>query len=383
MATGTRNTYTDTGIIRRAISDTLMMIDWTEAPLLNKLGLNNESSFRLLNFPNTKYEWIEDELSPVAGTINEALDASETGVDIQTGEGAYLKAGDILKVDDELMYVSSVATDTATVVRGYAGTTGAIHSDDAPWERVTIARVEGAAYTTGHTTTASVPYNHTQIIEEAIQITRSEKKNPKYGYSDTMAYHLEKLIGGGKVGQKFRAGTLAIALQKTFYHGMRGAGTATTSRSMGGFNQFVTTNVTDLAAAALTRTAIEDKMSACYEAGGNPDTIVVGAWGRRKITTFYDDLVRTERSEERGGSTITTVQTDFGDLEVMYDRWCPPGELYMFESNKLGWVTYDSFNVYEHDSGGDSEVKDVVGEYGFVLCNEKAHARLHNFSVTS
>lgn len=58
MATGTRTTYTDTGNIKQAIADVIAMIDWTEAPLLNKLGLDNSSKFRLVNWPNTKVEWL-------------------------------------------------------------------------------------------------------------------------------------------------------------------------------------------------------------------------------------------------------------------------------------------------------------------------------------
>jgi Family of unknown function (DUF5309) len=383
MATGTRTTYTETSVIKRAIADTIAMIDWTEAPLLNKLGLDNASKFRLVNWPNTKVEWIEDTMSPRQGTINEALDTSETGIDLQTGEGDYLKTGDILRIDDELFYVSSVATDVATVVRGFAGTTAATHNSGAVWRKATIARLEGADFTTGHTTTVSVPYNYTQILSEAIRVTGSEKVNPKYGIPDTMAYHLMKLIGGGPVGQKQKAGALPILLEQSFYHGRRAIGTASTARAMGGFNQYVTTNVTNLASAALTRTHIEDKMQACYEAGGSPDTIICGAWARRKISSFYEGVIRTERSETRGGSSITTIVTDFGELEIMYDKWCPTNELYIIEPSKMGWLTFRGFDVYDRASTGDYEVKDVLGEFTFALVNEQAHARLYGFSTTS
>lgn len=383
MATGARTTYTDTTNIKRAIGDMMHMISWTDTPLLNKLGLNNESKFKLLNWPNTKVEWLEDEMSPRSGTINEALDDSETGVDVQTGEGAYLKTGDIMKVDSELMYVVSVATDTVTVVRGY-NSIAATHSDDAVWERVSIARLEGAAYTTGHTTTVTAPYNHTQILSEAIEITRSQKKMPTYGYADTMAYHLEKMIGGGKmIGSRYRAGTLPILLENTFWHMRRGAGSNTVARSMGGFNQFVTTNVTNLAGGSLTLPDIEDNMQTCVDNGAKPDTILVGSFLRRKISEFYKGYISTDRSEERGGSKITTVQTDFGDLEVMWHPRCPAGELYMFEADRMGWITFDSFDLYPHDTGGDSTVTDVVGEYSFVLVNEEGAARIYGASTTS
>lgn len=62
-----------------------------------------------------------------AGTINEDLDASETGVDLTGGHS--VEAGDTLIVDSEQMYVSAVAANVATVTRGINGTTAANHTN--------------------------------------------------------------------------------------------------------------------------------------------------------------------------------------------------------------------------------------------------------------
>jgi len=378
MATGTRTTYTDATPQKRSIADMIGMIDWTEAPLLKLLGLNGESKFRLLNFPRTKVEWLEDTMAPRSGTVNEALDSSETGVDVASGQGDYLKAGDVILVDSELMYVSSVATDTATVVRGFAGTTAASHSDQAAWKLATVARLEGADFTTGYTTSVTNPYNYTQIFSEAVKVTGSEQNDEKYGISDTMAYHISKLMGDGG-----KAGKLPILLQQAAYYGKRAAGSSTTARAMGGIEQFVTTNITNLSSAALTRKSIEDLMQLCYLAGGAPNTLVCNAWLRRKITSFYEGSIFTDRSEERGGSKITTIVTDFGDIEVVFDRWCPTDRLYLIEPAKMGWVTYRPFDVVDRASTGDYMVKDVLGEYSFVLMNETAHGYIYGASTSS
>jgi len=378
MATGTRTTYTDATPQKRSIADMIGMIDWTEAPLLKLLGLNGESKFRLLNFPRTKVEWLEDTMAPRSGTVNEALDSSETGVDVASGQGDYLKAGDVILVDSELMYVSSVATDTATVVRGFAGTTAASHSDQAAWKLATVARLEGADFTTGYTTSVTNPYNYTQIFSEAVKVTGSEQNDEKYGISDTMAYHISKLMGDGG-----KAGKLPILLQQAAYYGKRAAGSSTTARAMGGIEQYVTTNVTNLSSAALTRKSIEDLMQLCYLAGGAPNTLVCNAWLRRKITSFYEGSIFTDRSEERGGSKITTIVTDFGDIEVVFDRWCPTDRLYLIEPAKMGWVTYRPFDVVDRASTGDYMVKDVLGEYSFVLMNETAHGYIYGASTSS
>jgi hypothetical protein len=377
MATGTRTTYTDTANIKRSIGEIINNIDWTEAPLLRKFGVNNQNRFRLVNWPQTKYEWLEDTMSARTTTLAEAVDAAETGIDVT--DGSIFKTGDIVKVDNELMYVSSVSSNTLTVVKGFGGTTDDAHLNGATVELVTIARLEGADFTTGHTTTVTNPYNYTQIFAEAVKVTGSEQVNTKYGINDTMAYHLSKLMGGSNgVGEKFRAGKLPILLQKSFYHGQRAQGSATTARAMGGFEFFVTSNVTDLNGERLQRHHIEDLFQDCYEAGGDPDTIICGAWLRRKLTSFYEGLITTSRSETRGGSRIDTVMTDFGELEIMYDRWCDADKLYIVDSTKLGWVEYRPFAVYDRPSSGDYEVKEVLGEYGFVLVNEAAHAYIHD-----
>lgn len=56
----------------------------------------------------------------------EALDATETGVDVV--DGTKLKVGYTIKVESEQMYVTAVASNTATVERGVNGTTAATHT---------------------------------------------------------------------------------------------------------------------------------------------------------------------------------------------------------------------------------------------------------------
>jgi hypothetical protein len=382
MAIGTRTTYSETANIKRSIGDMIGFIDWTEAPLLRKLGVNNESKFRLVNWPNSKYEWLEDTMSARTTTLAEEAAQAETEIDV--ADGSIFKEGDIVKVESELMYVSSVSTNTITVIRGFAGTTDATHATALSIALATIARLEGADYDTGHTTALTNPYNHTQIISEAVKVTGSEAVNTKYGVNDTMAYHLAKLMGGSNgVGEKFRAGKLPILLQQTFYHGQRAAGTASTSRAMAGFEAYVTTNVTDLSSAKLQRSHIEDAFQACYLAGGDPDTIVCNAWLRRKLTSFYEGLITTTRSETRGGSRIDTVMTDFGEMEIMFDRWCPTDRLYIVETPKVGWITNRAFQVYDRPSTGDYTVKEVLGEYGFVVQNQLSHAYIKNASTST
>lgn len=55
------------------------------------------------------------------------LSAGATTIAVTTGDGQYFKAGDMLWAEGEIMMVSSVSTDTLTVVRGLFGSSAAAH----------------------------------------------------------------------------------------------------------------------------------------------------------------------------------------------------------------------------------------------------------------
>ena len=380
MATGTRYSYTDSGVNMRSIADAVYMIDWTEAPLLNILGFGPENvrKFDLVNFPSTKIEWIEDTMSPYTATVNEALDNSETAVDVATDQGAYFRQGDIVAVDSEYMLVTSVSTDTLTVSRGYGGTTAASHSDQATMTLLTRAMPEGSDATTGHTTTTSQPYNYSQIISEAAKATKTALAIKKYGITDEMDYQVSKLFANG--GQ---AGKLAQFLQRTFYYGKRVQRSASAYGSMGGFGVFVTTNVSNLSSASLQRSDIHTKIRQIRDAGGMCTHLITGSWGLEKINGMYEGAIRMTRDETRGGSEITMVKTPHGEVEVVYDWMCPAGYMYFVNQEKCGWLPVRAFEAGKIAEQGDYFLTDVVGEYTFAIANEESHGLIYGFSTSS
>ena len=75
-------------------------------------------------------QWSGTTSGALATQLNEALDASETGVDVDDETGMNT-ANDVILVEEELMLVSATTDDnTMTVTRGHSGTDAATHADN-------------------------------------------------------------------------------------------------------------------------------------------------------------------------------------------------------------------------------------------------------------
>ena len=74
-------------------------------------------------------QWSGTTNGALSTTLNEALDASETGVDV-IDETGMTTEGDVILIDNELMLITASADDnTITVTRGHSGTTAATHDN--------------------------------------------------------------------------------------------------------------------------------------------------------------------------------------------------------------------------------------------------------------
>ena len=74
------------------------------------------------------YIYLNDTISDSTSLADEAMDASETGFDVD--DGTDFAEGDVLLVDAELMYVSGISSNTLTVTRGYGTSVAATHSNN-------------------------------------------------------------------------------------------------------------------------------------------------------------------------------------------------------------------------------------------------------------
>lgn len=380
-----KHTYSDTTPHKTVITDAIDIISPDDVPVVKYFGLNgNPGQFDMVNWPSTKYYWLEDTLSALSTTVASSI--SKDSSTIQVSDATIFKTGDVVMVDSDKMWVSGTNNATQIVVDHDFDGSSTTHANASTIEIIGNARKEGADadYERGYTDVGQC-YNYTQIFQDDVRITRTMNKISQYG----------------KVGEEFdyqaakRVPEMTRLIEKSFFLGVRASGKNTASaRAFGGLDYFmelssasvaggVAANTTSLSGSALTRKDIEDCIQSCWDDGGNPNLIICNGWVKRKIDAMFEGFVRTERSESRGGVMISTLDTNFGSLDLLMSRWCPKSKLYIVESDYIGFLAYDPFFQEMLAKTGDAVKGQVVGEYGLVVKNAGAHGRISSISTTS
>jgi hypothetical protein len=373
---GVATSYSNTVPQKRTLTDRILLTSPYDVTTILRLGTDNAMKFSMTNWPNRVYEWLEDTYPSRSSTLNNATNItnSTTTTTIAVNNVARFQVGDVVDIDDELVSVSSIASGVLTVVRGFGGTTQATHESTATAYIRFTARLEGADSSSSPSEEAASVTNCTQIFHKEIVMTRNQQSIPQYGLSDPWGYEQNKKMD-----------MLMEELERLPYYGRRAVGSSTASRSAGGFRQFITTNVTDLNSVALTRANIDTQLDNTFAQGGRPDIMFSGSYVKRKINSFYEGFVRTERSEKVGGILIDRLQHPIlnYEIELIVPRHCPTTDLWGIDSRYAGYVEYFPFTFEPLARTGDSQKGEIVGEYGFVVEAEKRHFRIQEISLTS
>ena len=373
--TGAVHSYNDTTAHVRCIEDLINNVSPEETPLVKYIGLNSIGDPKVFS---TKYEWLEDSLAPNSTLLAEAIaNTTTTTCAVASDAGKFIRAGHVLQIGDELIRVTSLSTDTLTITRSFGGTTAATAASSAAVSIVGMALIEGADAPDSFVMDVSTGYNYTQIFQETVEVTGTQAQLKQYGIKSTMDYQIAK---------KFTE--LAIQVEKTLFRGYRAAGSSTTARGMGGLPQFISGNSATLSSAALTEKDIMDRLQAIFDDVGQAhkaNLIVCNGWVKRKIADFYAPYARMERESRVGGVVIDTIDTEFGRMEVMLNTWCPADKMWLLNTDyiEIGPMQGRAFFEEELAKSGDTEKRQIVGEYTMKVANDNAHALLYGISTSS
>jgi len=372
---GMLQSYVNTNPNKIMVTDRILLTDPMEIVAFSVLG-QDIGKFAMTNRDGKEYRWLEDTYLPEQVTVlTDQWSSVTTNTNLTVSVTTILQPGDILERNDELIWVISVDTaGVASCERNYGGTTSVTHTTATTLNIVGRARIDGDEADDSGMTEVGTGYNYTQIFQKSVEVARTKQKMAQYGISDPMGREVDKAMD-----------ELLKLLNKLPYFGKQVEGSTTQGRAAGGFRSFITDNSTNVSSAALTRDHIDDLLQAIWQDGGNPDLILCGAHSQRKINSFYEGFITTDRSEALGGNMITKLMSPITgkNLDVVIDRDCPTDEMWILESDKIAYYPFDPFFYEDLAKVGDAEVGQVVGEYGFVCQADKHHGFLYGISTSS
>jgi len=241
---------------------------------------------------NTNIQWMEDVLNPSWTTLASATCASSATLYVSIGTDHYFNVNDLVKVPStgEIMLITRVAglADALTATRGYAGSTAANAAASADIVIIGSAFEEGSANTALSTvsTQPTLQSNYLQIFRKSVEITKTYANVELYGGADRPYQRKKKGI------------ELMRDLERAFLYGKPSTanGTSHTIRTLGGIENYITTNST-AAGGALTESEFEGFLRTVFRYGSNTRYLfaapiilsVVSLWAQGKLQMFPKD----------------------------------------------------------------------------------------------
>ena len=167
-----------------------------------------------------------------------------------------------------------------------------------------------------------------------------------------------------------------------------------TARKTRGLLSAITTNVTtNGTAAALTEAMILDLLQDVWENGGiqvsETATIMCNAWQKRTLTKiFVTDKNYQEMSRNVGGVSVSTIETDFGRLNIMLNRHMPADQLAVISLDQCAPVFLNipgkGFLFVEPLARtGAADKFQIYGECGLKYGNERTHGKITGLTTSA
>jgi hypothetical protein len=374
--------------------------DWADAleprrtPILSRCGTAGAYEYM-------KREWGQSYHVPVSGTIAEALDNSETAIDLTTGEGVYIQPWMVLEIIDyfdgttrldystreEIVVRSTDGTNTLPAVqRGAGGTTAVTHDSGAYWGVCGVALPYNTDFQLSPFVRGDRLYNYSQRFYGMVGADVVARNSPDYeNKTDILLKDLKEQT----MLQKFY-------LERALVSGGRqegdanGTPTSTTQNphKMGGLDFFITNHsgrVTNMSGATLSAYDLEDILADMFKEidDGVTKTLVMSIDTARIFDTMLNPIRQATVSDTSVKLHVKTIEFRWGTIEIMPTQ-------HMFDGSIL-FVDFSKIKVYPRKgaawqtktiaTNGPYDKMAIWGEYGCQITEVTKMAKLHNFNT--
>lgn len=232
--------------------------------------------------------------------------------------------------------------------------------------------------------------NRTQIFRKDFLISGTLEAVNKAGRKSEIAYQLTKKAKEIKRDMEFALTQNSTAV----------VGSSTVARQTRGLEGWISTNVLvgagGSAPAAATNTAgvdgaqrpfteslLKSALQACYTAGGNPDTLMVGPFNKQVVSTFTGGRTVMNKAEaEKLYAAIDVYVSDYGTLNVVPNRFQRDRVAFVLEMDLWEADYLRSFETVELAKTGDAEKRMLIAEMGLKANQEAASAQIRDLATS-
>ena len=262
------------------------------------------------------------------------------------------------------------------------------------WQTETLPTASGAGQLEGFelsraaATATSRVSNVAQISSRDATVTGSQQASDPAGKKSEMAHQLAIMAKALKRDME------TALCQK----GAKTTGNATTARVTGGFESWITSNVsrgtngagagggaapTDGTQRDLTEDLLKDVLQLCFENGGEPSLAICGPHNKQVISGFTG---RTQARQMIDANTVeasvSIYSSDFGELKIVPSNRSRERSLLLVDPEYAKVSYLRDFKTVDIATIGDAMTKMIVVEYGLEVSNEAAHGVVADLNVS-
>ena len=235
--------------------------------------------------------------------------------------------------------------------------------------------------------------NYHQISGKVIQVGGTQQAVKKAGRTNEMDY--QTMLRGRELKRDME--TILLANQ-----GLSAANSAN-ARSLGAVLSWIFTNTskgtngsdpssaqvgvstrTDGSMRAFTENLLKGVLQSAWIQGGEPDTILTGAFNKQQFSGFTGRASPIEQaSSKKIVAAVDVYESDFGTLKVVPDRFMRARDVLVLQMDMwaLGTLPGRNMVTFPLAKTGDADRKEILSEFTLEARNEKSGGGV--FDVTS
>lgn len=212
---------------------------------------------------NTKYEWVDDQLSPVSTAIT-SFDSDGDGTGINVASTVGILAGSLLRFESAagasrtvIVQVASVDSATnLTVTRPYGGSTEETLVVTDAVKLISTPLLQNTTAGSGLLHEGVLPFNYTEIMDQVAEVSRTANQTVSYDSYTQLSGQMKAAM----VRQLYQ-------IENALIHGRKVAPATGVAGSMGGLLQLIDGNI-DATGGAISQTLINNVLEEIASDGG-------------------------------------------------------------------------------------------------------------------